>query len=266
MTIVKSAAAAAQRSRVFRAMARTGYVVLGVLHIIIGLIAISFLSDRRGEPDQSGAMEQIEKAPLGVLLLWGIAVGLGALAVWQVAEAFLERDPDTKRKWGYRLKYVGTGVIYLGLALTAVVYALGGKSDSSQSSKSLSARLMATPGGIVLLDLFGLLVAGIGIAFIVRGVTRGFEKHLDLPQSPVGKGIVTFGSVGYVAKGIAIAVTGALFVVAAVTHDPRAAGGLDSAVRTLAALPVGPGILWVVGIGLILYGLFCFARARCARM
>jgi len=266
MTTAKSAAAAAERSTVFRMVARIGYVVLGILHIVIGVIVISFVTGGGGEPDQGGAMEQIEKAPMGVLLLWAIVIGLAALAIWQIAEAFLERNPDTKKKWGYRLKYLGTAIIYIGIALTALVYALGGQSDSSQSSKSLSAQLMTTPGGIVVLVLFGLLVAGIGIAFIVRGFTRAFKKHLDLPPDPVGKSILTFGVVGYVAKGIAITVTGALFVVAALTHDPETAGGLDSAVRTLAGLPFGPIILWIVGIGLILYGLFCFARARYARM
>ena len=45
---------------------------------------------------------------------------------------------------------------YLGIAFTAVVNALGGQSDSSQSSQSFSAQLMATRGGVVLLVLFGL--------------------------------------------------------------------------------------------------------------
>ena len=80
------------------------------------------------------------------------------------------------------------------------------------------------------------------------------------------KGIVTFGIVGYIAKGIAVAVAGVLFVVAAVTHDPQKAGGLDAALHTLAELPLGAVILWVVAAGLIIYGVFCFARARYARM
>lgn len=266
MTTVKSAAAAAQRSTVFRRMARTGYVVLGILHIFIGGIAISFMTGGGGEPDQSGAMEQIERAPMGVLLLWAIGVGLAALAIWQIAEAFLERNPDTRKKWGYRVKYLGTAVIYVSIAYTALVYALGGQADSSQASKSLSVRLMATPGGVVVLTLFGLLIGGIGIAFIVRGFARSFQKYLDLPADPVGKSIVTFGVVGYVAKGIAIAVTGALFVASALTHETDTAGGLDSAVRVLAGVPFGGVILWIVGVGLILYGLFCFARARYASM
>ena len=146
------------------------------------------------------------------------------------------------------------------------MYALGGQSDSSESSQSFSAQLLSTPAGVVLLVLFGLLVAGIGIAFIIRGFTRAFKKHLDLPPDPAGKGIVAFGVVGYVAKGIAVAVTGVLFVVAAFTHDPETAGGLDAALHALAQLPLGPIILWIVGAGLVIYGLFCFARARYAKM
>ena len=72
--------------------------------------------------------------------------------------------------------------------------------------------------------------------------------------------------VGYVAKGVAIAVVGVLFVVAAVTHDPEKAGGLDAALKSLAALPFGQVILWIVGAGLVVYGVYCFARARYARL
>lgn len=266
MTTAKGAARAATDSPVFRTIARIGYVVLGIVHIVIGAIAVSVATGGAGEADQGGAMEKIRDTPAGVLLLWAIVLGLTALAVWQVAEAFLERNSDAKKKWGYRVKYIGTAVAYLAIAFTALVYALGGSSDSSQSSQSLSAQLMDSPGGLFVLILIGLIVLAIGIAFIVRGFTRAFEKRLDLPAGAARKGVVTFGVVGYVAKGVAVAVTGALFVVAAFTHDPEAAGGLDGALHTLAGLPLGSVILWVVAAGLIIYGVFCFARARYARM
>lgn len=266
MSNPKAAARAAQDSTVFRTVARVGYVVLGILHIVIGVIAISIATGGGGEADQGGAMEQIRQSPMGVALLWIIAIGMLALAIWQIAEALVERDPDTKKKWGHRVKFIGTAVAYLAIAATALVYALGGQSDSSQSSQSFSAQLLATPGGVFLLVLVGLIIGGIGVAFIVRGFTKAFEKHLDLPAGNTGRGIVTFGIVGYVAKGIAVAVTGVLFVVAAVTADPEAAGGLDAGLHALAELPFGPVILWIVGAGLVIYGLFCFARARYARM
>jgi hypothetical protein len=266
MTTAKNAARAAQESPVFRTIARIGYVVLGVLHIVIGAIAISVAAGGGGQADQGGAMQTIRETPAGVFMLWAIAIGLVALAAWQIADAFLEREPDEKKKWGHRAKYLGTAAAYLAIAATAVVYALGGSSNSSQSSQTFSAQLMSTPGGVFLLVLVGLIIFAVGVAFIIRGATRAFEKHLDLPAGSVRKGIVTFGVVGYIAKGIAVGVTGVLFVVAAVTHDPETAGGLDAALQSLAGLPFGRVILWVVAAGLIIYGVFCFARARYARM
>ncbi|MDP3949364.1 DUF1206 domain-containing protein [Microbacterium sp.] len=262
-----SAARSAQDSTVFRVLARIGYVVLGILHILIGAIAVSIaMGGGGGEADQGGAMQQIQKSPAGVVLLWIIVFGLVALAIWQIAEAVVERDPDTKKKWGYRVKFIGTAVAYIAIAWTALTYALGGQSQSSESSQSFSAQLLAAPAGVAMLVLLGLVVTAIGIAFIVRGITRAFKKHLHLPAGAARSGIITLGVVGYIAKGIAVAVTGVLFVVAALTHDPETAGGLDSALRTLAGLPFGAIILWTVGAGLVLYGLFCFARARYARM
>lgn len=279
MTGPQTAARAAQDSTVFRVIARIGYVVLGIVHIVIGIIAISVATGSGGgEADQGGAMEQIQKAPAGIFLLWAIFLGLTALAIWQIAEAFVERNPDTKKKWGYRVKYIGTAIAYIAIAITALVYALGGQSDSSQSSESFSAKLLATPGGVFLLGLVGLIVGAIGIAFIFRGITRAFKKNLILPSGAgdtgaeqtakegARTGIVGLGVVGYIAKGIAIAVTGILFIVAAFTHDPATAGGLDDALHSLVTLPFGPIILWIVGLGLILYGVFCFARARYAKM
>jgi hypothetical protein len=265
-TTPKAAARAVEDSPVFRTVARIGYVVLGIVHIVIGVVAISIATGGGGKADQGGAMAQIRQAPAGALLLWVIAIGLIALAIWQVIQAFLNHDPDAKKRWGYRAKFVGTAIVYAAIAWTAIVYATGGSSNSSQSSEVFSAKLLATPGGVILLAVIGLGVAALGVAFIVRGFTRAFKKHLDLPPDPAGKGIVTFGVVGYVAKGIAIGVAGILFVVAALTHDPSKAGGLDAALRTLAALPFGSLLLWVVGLGLIVYGVYCFARARYARM
>lgn len=262
-----STARAAQDSRVFRLLARIGYVVLGILHILIGAIAISIAVGGGGEDaDQGGALQQIQQNPGGVFLLWLIVLGLVALAIWQIAEAVIERDPDTKKKWGHRIKFLGTAAAYLAIAGTALVYALGGQSQSSESSQSFSARLLAAPAGVALLVLVGLIVGAVGVAFVVRGITKAFTKHLDLPAGPTRKGIIVFGVVGYIAKGIAVAVAGILFIVAALAHDPEAAGGLDAALRTLAGLPFGAAILWTVGAGLALYGLFCFARARYAKM
>lgn len=266
-TTGKSAASAAQNSRILEILARIGYVVLGIVHIVIGAIAISVAQGAGGEADQGGAMQQVASWPFGLFLLWVIGLGLFALAIWQIAEAFLVQESDTKKKWGYRVKYLGTAIAYTAIGATALVYALGGRSNSEQSTDTFSAQLLATPGGVFLIALVGLVILGVGAAFVYRGAKRKFEKHLMLPGSePTRKGILTLGTVGYIAKGIAVAIVGVLWVVAAVTADSEAAGGLDAALKSLAALPFGVFILWLVGAGLIVYGIFCFARARYAKM
>jgi len=267
MTTPSAAANKAQDSAAFEIAARAGYVVLGLLHLLIGAIAVSIATGAGGgNADQSGALQQVASAPAGILLLWVIVIGLAALAVWQLAEAIVEQDSDVKKRWAHRAKFIGTAVAYAAIAFTALTLALGGSSSSSQSSQTMSAQLLSHPAGVVLLVVIGLGVAAVGAAFVVRGITKAFEKHMSIPGGVAGRGIRVFGMVGYVAKGVAVGVAGVLFVVAALTHDPSNAGGLDSALRSLAGLPFGQVVLWLVGAGLIVYGLFCFARARYAHM
>lgn len=266
MTTAKSTARAARSSTLFRRTARTGYAVLGVVHIIIGVLAVSIAVGAGGDADQDGAMEQIRQNPVGGLLLVLVAVGLLALAVWQIASAFLATDPAETKKWGQRIKLFGIALAYLVVAGMAFIYALGGDADSETASKTLSTVVLAAPGGVVLLVVIGLSVVGVGVGFVVGGFTRGFEKLLDLPSGAARGGIVTLGVIGYFGKGIAVAVTGVLFVVAAVTQDPEKGAGLDAALHSLLELPLGGLVLGSVGAGFAVYGIFCIARARFARM
>jgi len=265
MTSAKGAARTAQRSDAFRRVARAGFVVIGLVHIIIGAIAVSIASGGGGDADQDGAMEQIRSTPVGGLVLGVIAVALIALAVWQVASGLLTGGKEI-RKWGMRIKLIGIAGAYLVIAGLALIFAFGGHVESEDTSRALSAVVLSAPGGIVALILLGLTVAGVGIGFIVIGFTRGFEKTMDVPTGPSRPGIIALGVAGYIAKGIAIAVTGALFLVAAWTQDPQKAAGLDAALRSLVDLPLGRAILWLVGVGLAIYGVFSMVRARFARM
>ncbi|WP_435749227.1 DUF1206 domain-containing protein [Microbacterium sp. PMB16] len=266
MSTVKDAARATKDSDGFRRVARVGFIVVGVIHIIIGCIAISIAVGGGGDADQDGAMQQVRNSPIGGLLLAVIAAGLVALAVWQIASAFLAADPADTKKWGRRVKFFGIALSYLVIAGMATIFAFGGKADSEKASQTVSAVLLAAPAGVVLLVILGLTVSGVGIGFIASGFTQGFKKLLDLPSGTARGGIVTFGVIGYIGKGIAVTVTGVLFVVAALTDDPDRSAGLDGALHSLLTLPYGPIVLCTVGAGLAVYGLFCIARSRYARM
>lgn len=74
------------------------------------------------------------------------------------------------------------------------------------------------------------------------------------------------GTAGYVAKGVAIVVVAGFLAGAAVTSDPSKAEGLDGALTSLTQLPFGKALLVVVALGLVLFGLYCFVRARFAKL
>lgn len=260
----------AKNSPVLTALARTGYAVNGILHLLIGGIAIGVAAGGGagggGEADNSGALGDLASAPGGVFVLWVVFVGLAALGLWQVLSAALMRDPDVKKRAAHITTELGKAVAYLAVAATAFTFARGGSSNSAGSSKSLSAALLSNPGGVFVLIVVGLGVLAIGVVFVVLGVRQSFAKNIRVPGGTVGKVVLALGVAGYVAKGIAVGVVGILFIVAAATANPSKASGLDGAVKSLLTLPFGVVILVAVGIGVIAYGLYCFARARLAKL
>ena len=250
-----------------KTLARVGYAVNGLLHGLIGAIAISVAVGAGGESaDQSGALGEVAKSPGGVFVLWAIVVGLAALGVWQLLQAFLVPGDDPKKVWAHRAKEIGKGVAYLAVAGTAVTVAVSGSASSSGSTQSASATVLGLPGGPALLIVAGLAVLAIGVYFVYKGVARTFTEDLAVPGGTLGRATVGLGVAGYVAKGIAVGVVGILVIVAGFTVDPSQSTGLDGALRSLAELPFGVAILVLVGLGLIAYGLYCLARARFARL
>ena len=256
------AASDLERAPAFRVLARTGYAVAGLLHVIIGVLAISIgLHAGGGRADQTGALRSIAQAPGGVVLLVLVIVGLAALGVWQIARGITAEQRDEKQKWSSRLSAWGQAVGYLVLAVLGIAVAAGG----GGSGTTLTAKVLQVPGGVVLLVAVGVAVFGGGAYFVAKGLRRRFLDDLR-PEGGWRGPIELVGVVGHVAKGTALAVLGVLFVVAAVTADPDRAGGLDRAFQAIARVPFGEILVVLIGAGFIAYGIYCGFRARFARL
>ncbi len=262
----KSVARAAKNSTTLRVLARLGFATNGLLHILIGGIAISVaIGAGGGSADQSGALKQLASTPGGVFVLWAVVIGMFALGLWLIIAAFLILGGDPKKKWARRVAEVSKGAVYLVLAFTAFTFANGGSSSSSGSASDAAGTLISSPGGVILLFVGGVAILAIGIYFIRKGVATKFTEDIVVPPEPARKMVMVLGIAGYVAKGVALGVVGVLVGVAAITRDPSKSTGLDGGLKTLAELPFGVVILCVVGAGLIAYGVYCFVRAQRAR-
>jgi hypothetical protein len=97
-------------------VARDGLIAYGVVHLLIGWLAVQIAwsaSDSKSA-DTSGALKTLASQPFGKFLLWLVAIGLVALALWQASEVI----------WGYRNSDGATRVQkQLTSGLLAVIYA-----------------------------------------------------------------------------------------------------------------------------------------------
>lgn len=262
----KQAARSAGTSRAVKTLARVGYAANGVLHVLIGVIAISVAIGGGGSADQGGALGSLAGNPFGAALLWVMVVGLAALALWGFVQAVMARGADSKETWKTRAKEGGKAVAYAAVAVTALRYAMGGSSDGDQSAQTVSSALLENPFGVALLLAVAAGIIAIGAYFVVKGAKKKFLDDIVRPSGTLGRATEIIGTVGYVAKGIALGVVGILFGIAAVTTDASQAAGLDGALKSLAELPFGAVLLVLVGLGFVAYGLYCGVRARRAKL
>lgn len=255
-------------SRALELVARAGFAVSGILHFLVGLVAIRLAMGGEGEADVSGAVEQLAGQPAGPALLWGSFAACVALALWQVSDAIFDFEHlPAGKKLGKKLKAALQAAVYAGLAVTLVSFAKGAGKDHTTSTSDLTVSVIKAPGGYVLLLAIGAAVAVTGVVYVIRGFRQSFAKHLRLPSSARARSAVTIlGVAGYAAKGIALLLTGLLIIVATVTAHPEESTGLDGGLKGLREQPFGFYMLAAVGVGLICYGIFMMVRAKLAKM
>lgn len=252
-------------------LARVGLIAYGVVHLLVAWLAIqlAWFGVSGESADQSGALASLKETTFGTPLLWIVAVGLIALAVWQAAEVLRwksgwsasgkTRTTALKRSGRALVK----AVIYAALAVLAIRFATDSESGSSGQQET-TAGVFGWPGGQWLVGAAGLILVGVGAWHVRKGFNKHFLKEIDTTDaSPSAVTLVTrLGQIGFPGKGIALAGVGGLLIWAAVTFDPSKARGLDGALRTILDLPFGQILLTLVAIGIAAFGAFCFVRAR----
>ena len=255
----------AERSDWLDRAARVGLVAYGLVHLVIGWLAVQLaLGDRSESASANGAVRELAEQPMGLSLVWLVAVGMFLLMVWRVVVAAVGHRADegftrTRR----RSVSAGRAVVYGYISWAAVSVATGSGSANG-GTDSTTAKVMDVPAGQLLVGGVGVAIAGIGVALIRKAWTERFAEEMDRQgkSGPSGTLYIWLGKFGCVAKGIAFGIVGALFVYAAATHEPNKSGGLDQALAEVLRQPLGPYLLGAIALGIAAYGLFCLAQAR----
>lgn len=262
----RDAATQVSQSRPYRIFVQVGLVSYGIVHLLIGWLAFNLATtgQQNGEASNSGALRLLADAPLGRALLALVAIGFAMLVVWQVVLLLTgHREFQGLKRWRKRGSSLLRAIVFGYLAYASARLALGPVVDSGdQQQQSVTGQLLGMPGGQLLVGLAGAAVIGYGIYQVIKGIRGSFNDDLDIDLTGARRWLA---ALGFFARGTAYALLGALFVAAAVNFDPKKAGGLDTALHSLLQRPFGAPLLAVVGVGLCLYGLYCFYWARHAK-
>lgn len=250
---------------VYRAVTRTGLAVNGVLHILVGIIALLVPATALLTPDveRVGALRAVASNPGGAVLFWVVAIGYVLLGLWMLANLLLERHRQvTGRR---RLVMIGRGIAYLALGAAAASIAVAGRSSPQDDPGNLSATVLQLPVGPLGIVAFALITLAVAAYFALKGWKRTYLDDIRIPaQSSGRRPTILAGRVAYIGKALALATVAILTLVAAFL--PAGPAGIGGHLASLALSPFGPLALALIGLGLIAYGFYCAARARLARL
>lgn len=249
--------------RAVQASGRTGFAARGVLYTLVGVLALRLAAGAGAgaeEASQQGAMREVASRPFGGTLLAVLAVGLLGYAAFRLSQAVRGRGDGGA--FSRRVVPAARAAVNAGLAGLAVQVLLG---HQTTEESSVTAAILAMPGGSWLVAGVGLVIAAVGVRQLVEAWTGDTDDLTGPGQVPARRAGRAIAAAGYVGRGAVFLVVGGFLVRSAVRHDPESGVGLDAALQEVLEAPFGGLLLTGVAVGLILFGLHCFVEARYGR-
>ena len=248
-------------------LARMGYAARGIVYVIVGIIAAQAAMGKRGVADQHGVFGEILRRPGGKFMLGLLAMGLVGFAVWRFVEAGLDPERDGA---GKRVLFALSGIVHVGLALSAARMALGSGNGGGGGNEGASwtAKLMEAPGGSFLVAAAALGIAGYGVAQLIHAYKSKMDKRLDLSSLNSGarKWAVRAARAGLAARGVVFVVIGFFLLQAGRHENASETRGLGGALDALHDTAYGPWLLGLVALGLVGYGVTQLLKSRYRRI
>ncbi len=247
-------------TRKFTWLVRLGYAARGLVYLILGYLALAAAAQvKKGG---TAAFEVLRGVPLGTLVLWAVAVGLLAYALFKAISALadIENHGTGWKGTGKRIGSAASAIAHTILAYAAFQYARGSKQSGSTGSDG--GRDMA--GSVLELPLGELAVGLVGLGFLLgaalqakNAITAGFLKHIAADAPAV---IEPLGRIGHTARFAVFAIIGWSLAQAAWLDNEAAVKGLGEAILSMRDL--GSSLYTISAAGLLCFGLFSLIVSR----
>jgi Domain of Unknown Function (DUF1206) len=258
-----------------RAVCRLGLVCRGTVYLLVGYLAFRLAlaaHGRAGQPASSaGAVQAAVATAWGRVPLVLLIAGLGAYAFTQLIEAVFRpaHAAGTMSRWRQRAVSSWGCLVYLAFCLsTARLLAGTAPRQTAQSEQQqdtdVTADLLRTGGGRVLLAIVGIAAVVAGVEMGRRSVRLDFRERFTTGHMPRPLALLTraLGAVGCIARAVVFVLIGVFVLKAAVLSSASQAKGLDAVFRSVASTAGGTWLLALLASGLASYGLYCLIEAR----
>ena len=252
-----------------RWLARVGFLVKGVLYMVIGALALQVAAKAGGRVTGTrGALTTVLGQPFGRTLLLVVVVGLLGYAAWRILQGLLDPDRlgNNWRSLATRASFVARGVLHAVLGWQAFRLYRGLSAASGTSEREVATEAFRWPLGDWLVVLAGLGLIGFAVQQVYAAITCRLERNLDVEgmRREAGEWAVGLSRFGVAARAVVFVLLGWAIVVAGWFRDPSEVGTTASSFRTLAAQPGGLG-RWLLGVtaaGFVAYGFYEIIHAR----
>lgn len=237
-----------------------GQASKGVVYIIIGALTALAAFDMGGEKaGKSSVVEFLQNQPFGNFIVYLLAIGIIAYAVWRFYKAIADpkNKGDDPSGFAKRFGYICSGAIYGAFGFTL----LSGGSGSG-NSQHFVAQIMDKSYGPLLIGLTGIIIIGVGIYQIHKGYSGKYLEELNATHSDRRNLLNKSGKFGYMARGVVFGIIGYFVVQAASTGNADMIRGTQGVFSYLQGLSYGWLIMGVIAIGFLGHGIFMMFVAR----
>ncbi len=264
-------------SNVLGVIAGAGYSAKTVMYSLLGIFILSSVISAAGreKTTQTHVFETVLSQPFGKFLLIAVIAGLICYALWRWLQGMLNTeslDMGKAKDVIMRIFLFVSGLFYfaaayLGIKVLTGEKSSGGQGGSGSNSEQVSQQLMQYEWGLAIVAALGAAVLVFAFVQFKHAYKADFMKKFETEKLSQSAQHATrsAGRFGYTARGVVYMLVGSFFMIAAYQQDPSEAGGLQQALQTLTEQSFGPYLLGAVGVGFILFGVYCAFEARYRR-
>ena len=239
---------------------RAGYFGRGATYLAVAGLSLWAIWRGGEAKGTSSAMESLSTSAWGLSVLWIMALGLLAYAVWRIVDAAADLEDHGLDAHGIvaRTGMTVTGLLHGGLGLVAVATALGLR-DGSGGIPGAVGRVLDLPGGRWILAAGALVTIGTSLYYLHKAWTAGHRK--SLMANHFTRHWDWMLRAGVAAQGVIVLLIGIFLGFAALGSDASDAGGLDKVFDWLKDQPFGNALVNALCLGLVGFAFFCFVNA-----